>query len=335
MTTMIVFIVLMLSWAVCPTAGFVPTKLVEYGLREGYDSAVTHADMTRGAILYVAANVLRDNPNTDNEGSSKRISSLSSLDEESLITAYYGQSWLTSEFENAIGAIQDANIEVDFGEEKTLAAAHFHSEQFHSGQERLIALRQNVVSSILAGNFDVARTHTGSMLHALQDFYSHSNWIENGNKSPNHVLGKPNEKIDNVASPMQQTCLNCKEKGVWFRKYYGCPDNIESSLQRDGVLTSGYYGGVKDTSGQEIQKPLGKCSHGGFTDSTRNIYAKGGINKDAPYYRSSPHFYLHYKAAAVAKQATVDMLQNIRRDVNNDRVFGAYMGVMTAAQPSH
>ena len=164
---------------------------------------------------------------------------------KSLITAYYGQSWLTSEFENAIEAIQGGNNEVHFGEEKSLAAAHFDSEQFQSGQERLIVLRQNVVSSILARNFDVARTDTGSILHALQDFYSHSNWVENGNTSPNHALGKPNERLDNVAGRTRQTCVNCKEKGFWFTKYYECQDNIESSLQRDGVLTSGYYGGLK------------------------------------------------------------------------------------------
>ena len=77
-----------------------------------------------------------------------------------------------------------------------------------------------------------------------------------------------------------------------------------------------------------IQKPLGKYSHGGFADSTLDTYAKGGINKDAPYYRSSPHYYLHYKAASVAQQATVDILQGIRREVSNDRLFGAYLGVM-------
>ena len=324
---------MLICWRVYPTVGFLPNDVAELGMKLvslSTDPSVTHNDMTRDAILDVAANVLRDNPNPDNEGSSERISALSSLDEGSLLTAYYGQSWkswtVKFQFENAIEDIQDANSEVDLGKlEKDLAAAHFDGEQFQSGQDRLITLRQNVVSSILAENFDVARTDTGRMLHALQDFYSHSNWIENGNTSPNNVLGRPNKRLDNVASPTQQTCINCEKRG--FPPYYKCKDNIASSLQRDGILTSGYYGGSIDTNGQEIQKPLGKCSHGGFADSTSDTYAKGGINKDSPYYRSSPHHYLHYEAASVAQQATIDILQDIRREVNNDQLFIAYLGL--------
>ena len=77
--------------------------------------------------------------------------------------------------------MREATADVDFPPEKTLAAAHFDSEQFASGQDRLIALRQSVVSSIQTGNYDVARRDTGRMFHTLQDFYSHTKWIENGN----------------------------------------------------------------------------------------------------------------------------------------------------------
>ena len=41
----------------------------------------------------------------------------------------------------------------------------------------------------------------------------------------------------------------------------------------------------------------------------------------------SPHYYLHFEAAAVAQRATIDMLHNLRRDVNNDQKFGEYLGV--------
>ena len=78
---------------------------------------------------------------------------------------------------------------------------------------------------------------------------------------------------------------------------------------------------------QEIEKPSGKCSHGGFIDSTRDTFARGGINKDGPYYRTSPHHYLHHEAATVAQQATADMFRDIRAVVNNDLLFGTYLGV--------
>ena len=41
-------------------------------------------------------------------------------------------------------------------------------------------------------------------------------------------------------------------------------------------------------------KPYGKCSHGGLIDP-RDTFARGGINKDGPYYRTSSHWYLYYE----------------------------------------
>ena len=93
-----------------------------------------------------------------------------------------------------------------------LAPAHFDAEQFESGQSYLVVLHQSVVSSIQAGDYDTARKDKGQTFHILQDFYSHSNWIENGNPAPNPVLGQPNKQIENVASPMQQTCTDCASK---------------------------------------------------------------------------------------------------------------------------
>ena len=317
----------------CPAEGFIPNRFVMMGTKAlsfSFEDAITHEDMTRNAHLEVAAEVLRDNPNpSDSQGSSRRLFALSSLDEGDLITAYYGYNDRdkTHAFEDAVEAVQNGNSNTDFSsEEKGLAAAHFDSEQFESGQNRLIALRQSVVSSILAGNYDAGRTDMGRLLHALQDFYSHTNWIENGNQAPNPVLGQPNQRISNTAGPRQQTCVDCVKKG-FLTHHYECRDNIVKSLIQNGILTSGYADGQTDNNGNVIQKPSGKCSHGGFIDPSRDTFAQGGINKDGPYYRTSPHHYLHDEAVAVAQQATVDMFRAIRRDVNNDQLFGAYLGV--------
>ena len=332
-TVAIVFVsMLILGYQVDHSVGFIPTSLLETAskaLSLSLEDALNHKEMTRNALLEVAAEVLRDNPNPSDAQSSQRLSVLSSLDEESLITAYYGYHDHTriGAFENAIEAIQEANSDTDFGEEKEVAAAHFDSEQFESGQNRLINLRQSIISLIMVGNVVKAREDTGRFLHALQDFYSHSNWIENGNRAPNPVLGQPNQQIDNIVSPTQQTCTDCVEKGWLISKYYECNDNIDHRLIRDGTLTSGYYGGTTDDTGREIQKLNGKCSHGGNLDSTRNTFARGGINKDGPYYMTSPHHYLHFEAAAVAQQATIDVLHDVRRTVNNDQLFGTYLGV--------
>jgi hypothetical protein len=295
--------------------------------------------MTRNAILQVAAEVLRANTNPRDSQSSQRLSALNRLDEASLITAYYGPDSNRNKqlFKDAVDRMKKETAAVDYPSklgygERKLAAAHFDSEQFESGQNRLIALRQSVVSSIKAGNFDAARRDTGRMFHTLQDFYSHTNWIENGNRAPNPVLGQPNKRIDNVASPTQQTCLdNCVLKRGKHNpfNYYDCPDNMVESLKINGVLTSGYGSGSKDNTGREIEKPYGKCSHGGIRwgNSNQNLPARGGINKDSPYPAISPHNYLHKEAAEVAEQATIDMLRDLRRDVSNDVLFGAYLGV--------
>ena len=331
MMTIAFVLTLTLGYQIAPSTGFIPNKLFEIGARAlsfSFEDAINHEEMTRSAHLEVAAEVLRDNPNpSDHQGSSQRLSTLSDFNEEDLITAYYGYHDQTriDAFENAIKAIEGANSFTDFGVEKDLAAAHFDSEQFESGQNRLIDLRHSVISSIMAGDVSKARIDTGRFLHALQDFYSHTNWIENGNRAPNPVLGQPNQRIENTASPTQQTCTDCV-KGRGFIKYYECIDNVNHYLKTNQILTSGYGWDQTDETGRVINKPYGKCSHGGLIDP-RDTFARGGINKDGPYYRTSSHWYLYYEAVAVAQQATIDMFHDVRMAVNNDQLFGAYLGI--------
>jgi len=52
-----------------------------------------------------------------------------------------------------------------------------------------------------------ARQLLGQLLHTLQDFYSHSNWIELGKKEINERLGI-DENIGPVAAPDQSTCTS-------------------------------------------------------------------------------------------------------------------------------
>jgi hypothetical protein len=55
------------------------------------------------------------------------------------------------------------------------------------------------------GDLDKARGRIGDALHTLQDFYSHSNWIEMGKTEINALIGL-NEKIGRVAEVNQSTC---------------------------------------------------------------------------------------------------------------------------------
>ena len=334
-------------WGSSPAAGFVPVRYLAWALNAisfSFDGTTTHKDMTKEAVLDVATNLLIDNPNPDSPGSSRRISTLTNPNEAKLVTAYYGERrrGITKNFQDAIETMQDANANVDLGAEGKLAEAHFDGETFQAGQNRIVEKRQIITSHILRENFAVARRETGGMLHTLQDFYSHSNWIENGNRVPYAVLGQRDQRPSNIANPNQQTCNDCTEDGTVIvgqiiaffsskhdsaRRFYDCPDNIERSLHTSEKLTSGYHSGQRASNGRVIQKPSGKCSHGGFLDSTSDDFAKGGINKDSPFKKWSPHYYYYNEAVVVARQATSDILQQIRMDVNNDTLFAAFLGL--------
>ena len=334
-------------------SGFVPTTYLAWALNVAsfsFKGTVTHPDMTRTAILTMTREFLLDNPNNKNPGSSQRILALgTSIDESSLVNAYYGREerGIASNFENAIEVIQKANANVDLGSEEKLAEAHFDSEQFQAGQNRLIILRDAIVSFIKLENYQKARTETGRMLHTLQDFYSHSNWVENGNTNIYQVLGKHNQRPSPIAEVNRETCTDCPESGTVIlgrviegltslfndvtipsaKKFYSCTDNLHNSLRRQGILTSGYYVGSQDSNFQIIHKPRGKCSHGGFLDPTSDQSAKGGINKDSPHDKWSPHHNHYENAVALAEEATEYIFGEIRRDVNNDNLFAMYLGL--------
>ena len=319
------------------------------------ESAVTHVAMTRNAILRVAADLLKDNPFDD--GSEQRINALgSNFDENQLVLAYYGEKRrkVTKLFEEAIENIGDENSDVDSKEEE-VPSAHFDAEQFQSGQNRLTDLRRAVVDQIQREEFQEARSATGRMLHTLQDFYSHSNWVEMGNTEPYSGLGQYGERPV-VASPSTPTCTDCRQNGrvifnhvpflssALFRAqyHYQCEGNIRGNILSARLLTSGYVSNQYEERNGEllktmVQKPSGKCSHGGFFDATSDKHATGGINKDSPYSKTSPHSSQHFQAARLAEQATVNILNEIRAEVSDDKKFGAYLNlfVKTAASVAY
>ena len=348
-------LLLALSWCCLHGAeAFTPNRLgdnaarrARFGgeAREGV--SVTHLDITTEAILRVTADFLRDNPNSNpNVDSTARINALAELTTVNLIDAFYGRSSREqrSQYEDAIEEINEANEATDTGREQTLAAAHFDSEQLEDGQIRLISLRELTTTLILFGEYEAARMFAGSMLHTLQDFYSHTNWIEMGQEVPNPVLGERGAGLvlPNIASQSMPTCADCIRNGSvggtvsLFTHlsigqvsdfYYRCGDNILPNVNANGFLTSGYYTGQTTTGGVAIDKPDGKCSHGGFGDPSSDLPSTGGINKDSISFDWSPHANLHDIAASVAVQASVDILQAIRTAVDDDTKFAAFLNL--------
>ena len=355
--TVVVIGVLLCSLAL-PVDCFIPTSVHSY-LAAKYESTLqmgtTHIAMTRMAILRVASDLLSDRP--FNDGSWARINALGSdFDEGELLIAYYGEKRgsIKEKFEQAIDDIGDANAEVD-DREAGLASAHFDAETFKKGQNRLVDLRRTVVDGIREERYEDARSETGRMLHTLQDFYSHSNWVEMGNSEPYSDLGKEGARPV-VAPPTAPTCTDCREDGSVVIDYipfttsaehhYRCDENIRRDILRSRLLTSGYNSNQFEERYDkeeerivrvDIEKPDGKCSHGGYLDATSDTHARGGMNKDSPYPNLSPHSSQHDEAAELAEQATVDMLNYIREEVDDDEKFGAYLNlfVKTAASVAY
>ncbi|CAF4156430.1 unnamed protein product, partial [Adineta steineri] len=95
-----------------------------------------------------------------------------------------------------------------------LSAAHCDSEAFSNCSRRVIQLKQKIVNNTRTkyNDFTETRELLGQLLHTVQDFYSHSNWIEMGKTDINTLMGY-NETIGTVTAPDQATCTSsgCKK----------------------------------------------------------------------------------------------------------------------------
>lgn len=289
----------------------------------------THPKITKDALLTVASNLLKDNPNPRSPGSAARIDALGSgLSFNTLLNAYYNSDSAGRAIENLNAAVQsivDSNNGVDFSEKTgRLASYHFDSEKFTASQDKLNSYRWLAAKAIQQENYDAARQYTGILLHTLQDFYSHSNWVEMGMTIPYEDLAQYSVKeIPNVASPDKTTCKECSV----------CSDAILPEINKYKVLTSGYYrtwksGWQKDDQGRDIEKLAKnqKCSHGGILDLSTTIYPKGdGINKDSVF--SAAGMDRHFAAANLATTASAKILTNIRTEVGDDVKFGKFLNL--------
>lgn len=236
---------------------------------------------------------------------SKTHQDITQLGIEDRDKSYFGVTRLTASMQKALDQIIEANAAVD--EDQTTSAKHFDGENAVGAQSRLITLRQNILDALNSDpiNATGARKNLGSALHTIQDFYSHSNWIEDGNSGPDPDVGRP------VALPFAAasaaTCSGFTNTG---------PFCANSSNLVTTLLTSGYYGG------EDRPKPstVSKCSHGGPFDKSSTPsdplgYFREGINKDTRYCDISPHSGFHDAAASAAIEATKLFLDNMKSDI--------------------
>ena len=313
--SILLFVVCFSSVAVCFEAGWTANFLVT--------NDATHYSITECALLELAADYLRDVYSVTSIHSIIEIQSglcranvIFERISEELARLKINKERLS----RTIETITQANTNRDLLEARQYAT-HFHNEEINEGA-RLVSQRlEAAVTSVQTEDYQSARESFGALLHTVQDFYSHSNWIEIGFRVPNTGMGKY-ENLGTVPWKGIRTCVNCEGEG--------CRNNFAPGFLEQNLLTSGYYGlRVDGETPDETLKPIGKCSHGGPMDYTVDTDATGGgIDKDS---LTSDHGHLHLIAASVAYNATLQIANDFRTAIGQE-LFGRFLGLATSLQ---
>ncbi|XP_044275520.1 von Willebrand factor A domain-containing protein 7 isoform X3 [Varanus komodoensis] len=266
--------------------------------------SITHQDMTEEAILAITVRLFAE---TRRPAKGKHIREEDFKDKtllaDDIFAAFYGPGVSAKRFRGAIAQVANANANMDFANTtRNDPRLHFDSELIYATNSWLLQARKEVLQAVRSEQYDVAREKLGQLLHSLQDFYSHSNWVELGHQQIHPDLVQPGREIKSIAEAGVRTCSDCS---AWT-----CEGNLVESIPAKGLLTTGYYG-------TQPEKPIGKCSHGGRFDGSSQREPRGGINKDSSSQFFSPHHYLHHEAAALAQEASKHFLEKLWREMGS------------------
>ncbi|XP_055060966.2 von Willebrand factor A domain-containing protein 7 [Misgurnus anguillicaudatus] len=259
------------------------------------DASLNHQEITETAIVFKAAEVCCDIAKAQGKDFTLPVNNKISADTVQKACSNSNSALSKSNnFKSAIVTVYLNNIAVD---RKILSdPPHFDSEKFSEGRDIITKGVAKVKVNLKERNYLSARKSLGAVTHTLQDFYSHSNWVELGYNVSFSALIKPDLPLNNTADPKAATCKSCVDDN--------CSDNILPEILQKKIITTGY------SSLLSPDKPAGKCSHGGFFDQTSRQVPTGGINKDD---LMSEHGFLHLKAANMAINATMELLEDIRQ----------------------
>jgi hypothetical protein len=135
----------------------------------------------------------------------------------------------------AIAGISEGNLLTD-KDEFHHSPAHFDSEKFAAGSARLNEKLAKALAHLAACERDKALEEIGRCLHAIQDFFAHSNYIES-------LAGQPIDFF-NLADPEHEVaCISPHFKGPLTSGYW--PDDrrpfphkcVHAEIAKDGPDT--------------------------------------------------------------------------------------------------
>ncbi|XP_066961494.1 von Willebrand factor A domain-containing protein 7-like isoform X1 [Macrobrachium rosenbergii] len=273
-----------------------------------------HREITREAVRRVIVQYFKEVPPSVGVYNHRDGMTL-----EEAYREYYGSKASPQPFLYTLGRLVDAAASADSGILGADPRYHFGSERFSESQQQLASRWRRIVQAGLAGDYSAAIYMLGLSLATIQDFYSHTNWIEIGNNEFSPNIGLPGMEFGNVATPSEGTCRDCPLEEDGFES---CKDNILQEVIDQMKLTSGYSDGAF-VNGVRLEKPrgLGKCSHGGSRDRSGS-----GINKELPTACFSPHHHLHQEAAEEAIQAS-EFYLNLVRGAVGDALFSRLLSL--------
>nr|XP_055060962.1 von Willebrand factor A domain-containing protein 7-like [Misgurnus anguillicaudatus] len=255
--------------------------------------SLTHRQITEMAILRKTAEVCRDIAIAEGQDFKLTIDNTLTVFAVQQACSELHSLHSTHGFQSAIVSIYHSNAAVDINQFQP--ERHCDAETIREAQKLITDGLKSVKTNIDEESYVFARISLGIICHTLQDFYSHSNWVELDKSVPFSKLINRDAIIDNIAGINTKTCRNCNGDN--------CTDNIVPELKEKNLLTSGYFGVFSSS------KPDGKCSHGGKDDKTSFKEPTGGINKDEI---TSSHGIHHQRAADLAISATMELLEDIR-----------------------
>ena len=205
---------------------------------------------------------------------------------------------------------------------------HFDGESFQLSSNKIYSARQDVIRYVAQSRYIAARKTLGGMLHTLQDFYAHSNWVElnYGSKIADRIGVVQNAFSGgppHVAAPNEPTCqfysVGDENNGSKLLDHF--KNDQEGSPKVGDRLTSGVWvplfwtGDVWAYSDPDKIIRDHKCRHGvykGFYSvpaSFRPGLGQPGIMKD-----NSNRDDLFTKARVLAEAHTVNYLINLLND---------------------
>ena len=156
-------------------------------------------------VLQPGSTVRAFKPNNPVVAGDKTHSEMTRAAIEDILRNDLSRPQITPSMHSAIKEIAKSNAATDV-KDAFFAEYHFDDENFAASQNLLTRQIRRIKASMTADNVENARRGLGEALHTMQDFYSHSNWVEMGNLQPNPTIGIPGATIQNTAGNAA-TCI--------------------------------------------------------------------------------------------------------------------------------